>query len=130
MAGILAGSSDGHAGVAPGTKLVSVDVLNDSGAGTLSDVIAGAQWILDHKDQYGIRVANFSLNAGSAGSFRWDPLDKAVEKLWFNGIVVVAASGNDGTGDVASGVKYAPANDPFVITVGGASDTNATQTAR
>ena len=94
----------------------------------LSDVIAGAQWVLDHKDQCGIRVANFSLNAGSAGSFRWDPLDKAVEKLWFNGIVVVVAAGNYGTGDVASGVKYAPANDPFVITVG-ASDTNATQTA-
>jgi serine protease AprX len=125
VAGILAGSADGHAGAAPGTKLVSVDVLNDDGSGALSDVIAGAQWILDHKDEYGIRVANFSLNAGSAGSFRWDPLDKVVEKLWFNGVVVVVASGNYGTGDVASRVKYAPANDPFVITVG-ASDTNQT----
>jgi serine protease AprX len=128
VAGILAGSADGHAGAAPGTKLVSVDVLNDEGAGTLSDVIAGAQWILDNKDQYGIRVANFSLNAGSGSSFRWDPLDKVVEKLWFSGVVVVVAAGNYGTGDVASGVKFAPANDPFVITVG-ASDTNATQAA-
>jgi serine protease AprX len=127
VAGILAGRADGHAGAAPGTKLVSVDVLNDDGAGVLSDVIAGAQWILDNKDQYGIRVVNFSLNAGSGSSFRWDPLDKAVEKLWFNGVVVVVASGNYGTGDAASGVKYAPANDPFVITVG-ASDTNATPT--
>src|SRR5207247_1357663 len=40
VAGLLAGSADGHAGVAPGTKLASVDVLNDAGEGTLSDVIA------------------------------------------------------------------------------------------
>jgi serine protease AprX len=125
VAGLLAGSADGHAGAAPGAKLVSVDVLNDAGTGKLSDVIAGAQWVLDHKDQYGIRVANFSLNAGSGSSFRWDPLDKAVEKLWFNGVVVVVAAGNYGTGTIASRVKYAPANDPFVITVG-ASDTNGT----
>jgi serine protease AprX len=128
VAGILAGSADGHTGAAPGTKLVSVDVLNDSGEGTLSDVIAGAQWVLDNKDQYGIRVANFSLNAGSSGSFRWDPLDRVVERLWFSGVVVVVATGNYGTGDVASRIKYAPANDPFVITVG-ASDTNSTPEA-
>ncbi len=41
VAGILAGRAEGHAGAAPGTKLVSVDVLNDDGAGKLSDVIAG-----------------------------------------------------------------------------------------
>jgi serine protease AprX len=52
----------------------------------------------------------------------YDPLDKAVEKLWFNGVVVVAASGNYGFADHPSGVPFAPGNDPFVITVG-ASDT-------
>jgi serine protease AprX len=127
VAGILAGSAEGHAGAAPGTKLVSVDVLNDEGSGMLSDVIAGAQWILDNKDAYGIRVANFSLNAGNGSSFRWDPLDKAVEKLWFNGVVVVVAAGNYGSADGTHRVHFAPANDPFVITVG-ASDTNETQT--
>jgi serine protease AprX len=40
----------------------------------------------------------------------------AVEKLWFSGIVVVVAAGNDGTARDA--VWYAPANDPYVITVG------------
>ena len=94
----------------------------------LSDVIAGASGGRQQKDQYGIRVANFSLNAGTGSSFRWDPLDKVVEKLWFSGVVVVVASGNYGTADAASQVRYAPANDPFVITVG-ASDTNATQTS-
>jgi serine protease AprX len=50
----------------------------------------------------------------------FDPLDQAVEKLWLNGVVVVAASGNYATDaqHTASGVNFAPGNDPFVITVG------------
>ena len=56
-----------------------------------------------------------------------DPLDRAVEKLWLNGIVVVAAAGNYAVDGAESGVGFAPANDPFVITVG-ASDTNGTVT--
>jgi serine protease AprX len=48
----------------------------------------------------------------------YDPLDKAVEKLWFSGVTVVAAAGNYGVAGRASGVLYAPGNDPFVITVG------------
>ena len=89
-----------------------------------SDVIAGVDWILQHKDTYNIRVANFSLAGGVASSFTVDPLDQAVEKLWFNGIVVVAAAGNHGTGEGDVPV-YAPGNDPFVITVG-ALDQNTT----
>jgi serine protease AprX len=52
-------------------------------------------------------------------SFTVDPLDQAVERLWFSGVVVVAAAGNYGEG-AAGDVKYAPGNDPFVITVGAA----------
>jgi len=52
-------------------------------------------------------------------SFRFDPLDKAVERLWFAGVVVVAAAGNHGTADGAQvSMSYAPGNDPFIITVG------------
>src|SRR4029453_12087691 len=68
-------------------------------------------------------VPTLSLHGPSATSFQYDPLDKAVEKLWLNGVVVVAAAGNYAVDGQQSGVLYAPANDPFVITVG-ASDTN------
>ena len=67
---------------------------------------------------YNIRVANFSLHSARPSNFTKDPLDQAVEKLWFGGVVVVAAAGNYGTADGPSGVKFAPGNDPFVITVG------------
>ena len=95
----------------------------------MSDVLAACDWILQNKDTYNIAVANFSINAGSGASIANDPLDKAVEKLWLNGVVVVAAAGNYAVDGAESGVGFAPANDPFVITVG-ASDTNNTRGRR
>jgi len=122
VAGIAAGKLAGKDGAAPMAKLVSIDVMDDQGMARTSDVIAAADWILANKAQYGIKVANFSLHSSVANSFMYDPLDKAVERLWFNGVVVVAAAGNYGYPDRPSGVPFAPGNDPFVITVG-ASDT-------
>jgi len=114
----MLGSSWG--GASPTSKLVSLDVMNDQGMALTSDVIAAADWIYQNKDAYGIRIANFSLHNSVANSFMYDPLDKAVEKLWFSGVVVVAAAGNYGIGTGPSGVPFAPGNDPFVITAGAA----------
>jgi serine protease AprX len=122
VAGIAAGSAAGHVGAAPRAQLVSIDVMDDQGMARTSDVIAAADWILANKAKYNIRVANFSLHSSVPGSFMFDPLDKAVERLWLNGVVVVAAAGNYGSSDAPSGVPFAPGNDPFVITVG-ATDT-------
>ncbi len=118
VAGIAAGSADGYAGAAPSSKIVSLDVMDDNGMAMTRDVIAAADWILANKDKYGIKVANFSLHSSQPNSFMYDPLDKAVERLWFSGVVVVAAAGNYGLAGQASGVPFAPGNDPFVITVG------------
>jgi serine protease AprX len=125
VAGIAAGSRAGYAGAAPTAPIVSIDVMDDNGMAMTSDVIAAADWILANKGTYNIKVANFSLQSTVAASFMYDPLDKAVEKLWFSGIVVVAAAGNYGENGQPTTVAYAPGNDPFVITVG-ASDTNGT----
>ncbi|MDQ2911111.1 MAG: S8 family serine peptidase, partial [Actinomycetota bacterium] len=118
VAGIAAGAADGYTGASPQANLVSVDVMNDDGMARTSDVIAGCQWILANKATYNIRIANLSLHSARKSTFTRDPLDKAVEKLWFSGVVVVAAAGNYGTSAGPSGVLYAPGNDPFVITVG------------
>ena len=61
--------------------------------GLTSDVIAACDWIVQHKAQYNIEVANFSLQSSAPASVFWDPLDQAVEKLWFDGVTVVAAVG-------------------------------------
>jgi serine protease AprX len=118
VAGIAAGSGDNYAGAAPASKIVALDVMDDNGMAMTRDVIAAADWILANKDKYGIKVANFSLHSSQPNSFMFDPLDKAVERLWFSGVVVVAAAGNYGVNGQPSGVPFAPGNDPFVITVG------------
>jgi serine protease AprX len=118
VAGIAAGGADGYTGTTPQSNLVSLDVMDDHGVARTSDVIAACQWILANKAKYNIRIANLSLHSSTKSNFFRDPLDRAVEKLWFGGVVVVAAAGNYGSAAGPSGVPYAPGNDPFVITVG------------
>jgi serine protease AprX len=125
VASLAAGNANGRAGAAPGAKLVSLDVLDDQGMAQTSDVIAAADWIYQHKDDDGIRVANFSLTGSVGASFQFDPLDRALERLWLSGVVVVAAAGNYAVNGQPSGVPFAPGNDPLVITVG-ADDTVGT----
>jgi serine protease AprX len=121
VAGLAAGAAAAYPGAAPGARLVSIKVVGSDGSARTSDVIAAADWIHAHAARYGIRVANFSLHSSAPGSAVADPLDLAVRSLWLGGTVVVAAAGNEGP----SQMLYAPANDPFVITVGavGTGDT-------
>jgi serine protease AprX len=120
VASIAAGAAPGYAGAAPKAELLSIDVMNDQGQATVADVVKAADFILANKTKYNIKVANFSLHAVNKASVMFDPLDQAVEKLWLNGVVVVAASGNYGTPGSPSGVNFAPGNDPLIITVGAA----------
>jgi serine protease AprX len=130
VAGLIAGDSTSrpggdpkagrYAGAAPDADIVSVKVSDEDGNATVLDVIDGLQFVVDHKDALNIRVANLSLTSTVAESYKTDPLDAAVEQTWFSGVVVVAAAGNDGATDGAVG--YAPANDPYVLTVGGVDD--------
>jgi serine protease AprX len=114
----LAAGGGVYTGVSPTSNIVSLDVFDSQGRGTASSVISAADWILAHRAEYNIRVANFSLQTSQSSSFMYDPLDQAVERLWQSGIVVTAAAGNYAVDGKPSGVLYAPANDPFVITVG------------
>jgi serine protease AprX len=119
VAGIAAGSAAGHVGAAPNAPLVDVRTSDANGQSLTSDVIAACDWILAHRLEYGIRVVNISQAAESLTSFHYDPLDRAVERLWLNGLVVVTAAGNLGDPSGAPvDMSHAPGNDPFVITVG------------
>jgi serine protease AprX len=123
VAQIIAGngstSNGDYVGIAPRANLINVKISNDlnEGTATTSSLVAGMQWIYDNRAKYNIRVVNISLTDSIVESYNVSVLDAAVEQLWFNGIVVVVAAGNGGAGSVA-----APANDPFVITVGAADD--------
>lgn len=123
MAGLIAGdgsaSNGKYKGAAPAAEIVSVKAAGYDGATDVSTVLAGIQWIVAHKDVYGIRVMNLSLGTDSSQDYRLSPLNYAVERAWASGIVVVVSAGNSGP-DAATVMK--PGDDPFVITVGASDD--------
>lgn len=120
VAQVAAGRAPGDAGAAPGAPIVSLDVMDDNGMALTSDVIAAADWIVTNGASANIRVANFSLLGASPSSMQYDPLDRALEKLWLSGVVVVTAAGNYAVDGASADFAYAPANDPFAIAVGAA----------
>ena len=126
VTGLIAGDGDKSAGqyegVAPGVNVLNFRVLDDSGAGKDSYVIAAIQAAISLQKTYNIRVINLSLGRPVYESYTVDPLCQAVEQAWKAGIVVVVAAGNDGRDNSAGtngyGTIMAPGNDPYVITVG------------
>jgi serine protease AprX len=121
VAGIVGGNgrslNGAYIGVAPKVNLINVKVSDEKGAANASNVVAGLQWINDNRDRYNIKVVNVSLNSSIAESYHTNPLNAAVEILWFNKITVVVSSGN-----IGKNALFPPANDPFVITVGATDD--------
>jgi serine protease AprX len=122
MAGIIAGrDGDAFVGVAPGARIINVKVAAADGATDISQVIAGIDWVVEHRHDRGlnIRVLNLSFGTTAMQSYQLDPLAYAVEVAWRKGIVVVVSAGNDGS----EGTTLTnPAIDPFVIAVGAADN--------
>ncbi len=116
------GDANTFIGVAPGAYIVNVKVAASDGATDVSQLIAGIDWAVAHRDEADIRVLNLSYGTDALQPYEVDPLAHAVEAAWRSGIVVVVAAGNDG----AAGTTLTnPAIDPYVIAVG-ASDTAGT----
>src|SRR5947209_7934863 len=63
VAGVIAARDQGSGvvGVAPGTKLYAVKVLDKSGNGTLSQILCGINWVTANASALNIEVANMSL---------------------------------------------------------------------
>jgi serine protease AprX len=95
VAGIAAGNgaaSDGrYRGVAPEASLLVAKVLDDSGAGEASDVIAGLEWAFDK----GAQVACLSLGGDEAGDGT-DALSTACDEFVERGLLICVAAGNAG----------------------------------
>jgi serine protease AprX len=137
MSSLIAGKDDGvtsvtgagpdqFLGMAPDARIINVKVGDSNGAADVSQVIAGIQWVVQHRNDHGmnIRVLNLSYGTDGVQSYLLDPLAYAAEVAWRKGIVVVASAGNSGYG---SDTLNDPALDPYVIAVG-AVDTNGTLT--
>ena len=128
VAGIIAGnghdSQGRRRGIAPGATLLVEKVLDATGQGYISNVIAAIDYAIANREALGIRVINLSVAAGVYESYTTDPLTLAAKRAVEAGIVVVSAAGNLGKsadGAVQHGGVGAPGNAPWVITVGASS---------
>ncbi|KAK0430628.1 serine protease [Armillaria borealis] len=97
-------------GVAKSVHLIAVKVLDDSGSGYISDILAGLEWVIDAVEASG-KPSIVSLSLGGSASTTFDNGIIAVINA---GIHVVVAAGNDNTN--ASGTS--PARVAAAITVG------------
>ena len=127
VAGTLAGrnSGSGVVGVAPGTKLYAVKVLDARSRGTLSSILCGVDWVTKNAATLGIRVANMSVGAsgrddGACGAIDGNVLHTAICRSSAARVVYVASAGNNGSDFSAQ----APASFPEVLTVAGLTDTD------
>ena len=120
MAGLIAGSgvsSQGrYAGLAPAGRVLDVRVATATGETSLSLVLAGLQAVADRRAvDPTLKVLNLSLSEEVDVPPMLDPVARALERLWHDGVTVVVAAGNDGP---RSGSVSAPGTDPVVLTVG------------
>ncbi|WP_249670160.1 S8 family peptidase [Bacillus altitudinis] len=134
-AGDVAGdgaASDGlYKGPAPKANIIGVKVLNKQGAGSLSTIIEGVEWCIqfneDHPDDP-IHIISMSLG-GDAQRYddeQDDPMVRAVNAAWDQGIVVCVAAGNSGPN---SQTIASPAVSQKVITVGAYDDRNTPESS-
>jgi serine protease AprX len=83
------------------------------------DIARGIRWVIERKDELGIRVLNISAGGDYEASYLVDPICQAAEDAVRAGITVVCAVGNAAHGKHR---VIAPASTPAVITVGGLDD--------
>jgi subtilisin len=116
VAGIAAAKDNslGVVGIAPGARLWSIKVLNSSGAGSISDIIAGIDYVTAHSNEIDVVNLSFGCECSSPA------LDAAISNAVHSGIVFVVAAGNNHK-DASS---FTPARNPIVIAVSAMTDSD------
>ncbi|MCA0987007.1 peptidase S8 [Guptibacillus algicola] len=102
VAGIAAATTRndlGVAGLAINPKIMNIKVLDDSGSGSFSDVAQGVIYAADN----GAKVINLSLGGPSASA----TLQNALQYAKNNGVLNVAAAGNDNSSNLFFPAAYA-----------------------
>lgn len=122
---------DGHgtnvagivAGVAPGTKIIALDVFGATGTASSSDILSAYSWVIANKATYNIVAMNLSLGSGmNTSAVTSGVYNAAVAQARAVGILTVAAAGNDGYANALS----QPAAVTGVVSVGAVYDSTMT----
>ncbi|MBW3644198.1 MAG: S8 family serine peptidase, partial [Actinobacteria bacterium] len=133
-AGVVAALNNGAGviGVAPGTRVHAVKVLDGTGAGTFSQILCGIDWVTatrsDADPANDIAVANLSLGGlggplGTCANTN-DPLHRGICNSIAAGVTYVVAAGNEGWDFDHPTEPVVPAAYPEVLTVTAAADSD------
>lgn len=104
VAGIIAAKNDGVGitGVAPGSQILPLRVLDANGSGYLSDIAAAIDFAVTNNAD----VINLSLG----GTTNYYLIEEAINQAVDGGVVVVAAAGNSGPNNALPSYPAAYAN--------------------
>jgi subtilisin family serine protease len=124
VAGIIgAKSGDTLRGVAPDVRLLAIKVLDASGFGRKSNVIAGIDYCLDPDGNPAtddaVDIMNMSLGGEPSAT---DPLENAVDNATRAGVLCVIAAGNSGYNRY--GTIGSPGTSESALTVGACDSTD------
>ena len=118
VAGTVGGTTYG---VAKQVNLVAVRVLNCSGSGSTSQVIAGVDWVTGNHQAGAPAVANMSLSSSGSRA-----MDNAVRSSIADGVSYTVAAGNgNALGIAQDACKYSPSRVTEAITVSATTSTDA-----
>jgi aqualysin 1 len=101
-------------GIAKQVTLTPVRVLDCSGSGSWSGVIAGIDWVANNSLRPA--VANMSLGGGFSSS-----VNAAVAGAVSKGVTIAVAAGNSN----ANACNYSPSSEPSAVTVGATTSTDS-----
>lgn len=125
-ASILGGNCTNYQGVAPGVNFVILKLFyedNDELITTLSILSKATDWLISNKDKYNIKIVSmsFGITPNHSNIEYIKQIENIVERLTKEGILVVAAAGNDGDNPENNGLGTinAPASAKSVLAVGG-----------
>jgi len=106
-----------YRGLASEADVVLVAVREPSGRITNESIGRALDWVLRHREEFGIRVVNLSVSGEAIEPLAGNPVDESVRRLTVAGVTVVAAAGNSGLRRLVP-----PATAPEALTVGGIDD--------
>jgi serine protease AprX len=116
-----------YRGIASDSDLVLVKI-GRTGRISEEQIRAGLEWVLEHAEEYQIRVVNISAGGDFEESYLTNALSATVEQCTRAGLTVVCAVGN--AGHAPDHPVLPPASAPSCIAVGGLDDQNSLDRAR
>ena len=117
IAGAVTNNGIGIAGTTYNARIVPIKVFNQSGESTTASLAKAYDYVMQHAEEYGIKVVNLSVGGKTSGdTFEDDEVIVRVRKAYARGIVTVAAACNRSEKSIPPFYAY-PSDSPDFVSV-------------